>query len=118
MFVLLFSILLVCFFVVQYIKLCRQKCYIKSVWNWLDILQIVTASSALSLQWMRAKAATKAFEIMKENPYLSVSLYRVLLLHEFEEVVICLTTALATMRLPAELLLFQTKDSCFYCDTT
>ena len=100
LFVLLFGILLVCFFVVQCIKLCRQKCsYFKSMWNLLDMLQILTASSAMLLRWMRTKVATKTFEQLKENPYLPVSFHRVLLLFEFEEVAICVTTVIATLRL-------------------
>ena len=100
LFVLLFGILLVCFFVVQCIKLCRQKCsYFKSMWNLLDMLQILTASSAMLLQWMRTKVATKTFEKLKDNPYLPVSFHRVLLLFEFEEVAICVTTVIATLRL-------------------
>ena len=100
LFVLLFGILLVCFFVVQCIKLCRQKCsYFKSMWNLLDMLQILTASSAMLLQWMRTKVATKTFEKLKDNPYLPVSFHRVLLLLEFEEVAICVTTVIATLRL-------------------
>ena len=100
LFVLLFGILLVCFFVVQCIKLCRQRCYyFKSMWNLLDMLQILTASSAMLLRWMRTKVATKTFEQLKENPYLPVSFHRVLLLFEFEEVAICVTTVIATLRL-------------------
>ena len=100
LFVLLFGILLVCFFVVQCIKLCRQKrSYFKSMWNLLDMLQILTASSAMLLQWMRTKVATKTFEKLKNNPYLPVSFHRVLLLFEFEEVAICVTTVIATLRL-------------------
>ena len=100
LFVLLFGILLVCFFVVQCIKLCRQKrSYFKSMWNLLDMLQILTASSAMLLRWMRTKVATKTFEQLKENPYLPVSFHRVLLLFEFEEVAICVTTVIATLRL-------------------
>ena len=51
LFAFLFGILLVCFFILECIKLCRQSClYFKSGWNWLNMLQIVTASSALFLQ--------------------------------------------------------------------
>ena len=68
LFVLLFGFLLACYFVLECIKLCRQKrSYFTSVWNWLDMLQILTASSALFLQWMRSKEAGKSFEKLKEN---------------------------------------------------
>ena len=63
------------------------------------MLQILTASSAMLLQWMRTKVATKTFEKLKDNPYLPVSFHRVLLLFEFEEVAICVTTVIATLRL-------------------
>ena len=100
LFVLLFGILLACSFVVQCIKLYRQKCsYFKSVWNLLDIFQILTASSAMLLQWMRTKVATKTFETLKENPFLPISFHRVLLLLEYEEVAICVAIVIATLRL-------------------
>ena len=100
LFVLLFSILLVCFFFVQCVKFYRQKCsYFNSVWNFLDMLQILSSSSAMLLQYMRTKVATKTFETLKENPFLPVSFHRVLSLLELEEAAICLATVIATLRL-------------------
>ena len=78
-FALLFGLLLACYFVLECIKLCRQKrSYFTSVWNWLDILQILTASSALVLQWMRSKEAGKSFEKLKENPFVPISFHQAL----------------------------------------
>ena len=100
LFVLLFGFLLACYFVLECIKLCRQKrSYFTSVWNWLDILQILTASSALILQWMRSKEAGKSFEKLKENPFVPVSFHQALFLFDAENLTICIASVIATLRL-------------------
>ena len=100
LFVLLFGFLLACYFVLECIKLCRQKrSYFSSVWNWLDVLQILTASSALFLQWMRSKEAGKSFEKLKENPFVPVSFHQALFLFDAENLTICIASVIATLRL-------------------
>ena len=100
LFAFLFGLLLVCYFAFSCIKLCRQKCsYFKSVWNWLDMMQILTASSALFLQWMRTKVATQTFEKLKLNPFVPVSFHHVLLWFDVENLVICVASVIATLRL-------------------
>ena len=100
LFAFLFGLLLVCYFVFECIKLCRQKCsYFKSVWNWLDMLQILTASSALFLQWMRTKMAKKTLAKLKENPFVPISFHQVLLWSDVESLVICIASVIATLRL-------------------
>ena len=100
LFVLLFGLLLACYFVLECIKLCRQKrSYFTSVWKWLDILQILTASSALVFQWMRSKEAEKSFEKLKENPFVPVSFHQALFLFDAENLSICIASVIATLRL-------------------
>ena len=99
-FAFLFGLLLVCYSVLECIKVCRQKhSYFTSVWNWLDVLQILTASSALLLQWLRSKVAGKSFEKLKENPFVPVSFHRALFLFDAENVIICIASVIATVRL-------------------
>lgn len=100
LFALLFGLLLACYFVLECVKFCRQKCsYFTSVWNWLDVLQILTASSALFLQWMRSKEAGKSFEKLKENPFVPVSFHKALFLFDAENLMICIASVIATLRL-------------------
>ena len=100
LFAFLFGILLVCFFILECIKLCRQSClYFKSGWNWLNMLQIVTASSALFLQWMKTKAAKITLFKLKENPFVPIGFHEVLLWSYLENLVICIASVIATLRL-------------------
>ena len=99
-FAFLFGLLLLCYSVLECIKVCRQKrSYFTSVWNWLDVLQILTASSALFLQWMRSKEAGRSFEKLKENPFVPVSFHQALFLFDAENVMICIASVIATVRL-------------------
>ncbi|XP_022798740.1 uncharacterized protein LOC111336840 isoform X1 [Stylophora pistillata] len=100
LFAFLFGILLVFFFIFETIKLCRQSSlYFKSGWNWLNILQILTALSALFLKWMKIKAATKTFFKLKENPFVPISFHDVLLWSDLENLVICIASVTGTLRL-------------------
>ena len=99
-FVLLFGLFLVCYLVVECIKLFRQRCsYFSSVWNFLELFQIATASCALFLQRQKSEELTKTFAKLKENPFKTVSFHQALLLSEFETVVLCITTATVTLRM-------------------
>ena len=99
-FVLLFGLLLAGYFVLECVKLCRQKrSYFASVWNWLNLLQIFTASSALFLRWMRSKEAGKSFEKLRENPFIPVSFHQALFLFDAENLMICIASVIATLRL-------------------
>ena len=100
MFAFLFALLLVCYFVTECIKICRQKCsYFISVWNWLDMFQILSASLALLLQWMRSKEAAKTFKTLKENPFVPISFHQALFMFDVENIVICMASVIATLRL-------------------
>ena len=71
-FVFLFVLLLVCYLVIECIKIYRQKrSYFNSVWNWLEILQIFSASLSLFLQWIRSKEASKTFEETQDESFCS-----------------------------------------------
>ena len=99
-FVLLFGVFLVCCFFKECVRLFRQRCsYFTSVWSWLELLQILSASCALLLQWEKFKELTRTFAKLKENPFVTMSFHQVLMLSEAETAVICITTAFATLRL-------------------
>ena len=99
-FVFLFSFLLVCYFFMECIKICNQKCsYFKSVWNWLEIFQILSATLALALQWMRYEEAEKTFKKLNVNPFVPISFHQSLFLFNLESILICLASVIATVRL-------------------
>lgn len=98
--VLLFGLFLFCYLVVECVNVFRQKCsYFSSLWNWLELFQILSASCALLLQWKKSKEVTRAFAKLKENPFETVNFHQALLLSEFETIIICLTTTTATLRM-------------------
>ena len=99
-FVLLFGLFLVLYFIIECIKMVQQKCsYFKSSWNWLELFQILTASLALLLQWVKSKEVKKTLAKLKENPFIPVSFQQALYWSETETVAICITSAIATIRL-------------------
>jgi len=63
------------------------------------LLQIFTASSALFLRWMRSKEAGKSFEKLRENPFIPVSFHQALFLFDAENLMICIASVIATLRL-------------------
>lgn len=99
-FVLLFGVFLLCYFIRECIKLFRQKCsYFKSLWNWMGVFQIFTASLALIFQAIKSQRVAKTLGKLKENPFIPVSFHQALFWSEAETVALCITSAIATLRL-------------------
>lgn len=99
-FVLLFVVFLLCYFIRECIKLFRQKCsYFKSLWNWMGVFQIFTASLALIFQAIKSQRIAKTLGKLKENPFIPVSFHQALFWSEAETVALCITSAIATLRL-------------------
>ena len=99
LFVLLFGVFLLCYSIIECIRMFQQKClYFKSVWNWMELFQIVTASLAMLFQWIKSKEVTITLAKLKENPFVPVSFHQALYWAEAETVAICITSAIATLR--------------------
>lgn len=99
-FVLLFGVFLLCYLIIECIKLFQQKCsYFKSLWNWMELLQILTASLAVIFQSIKSQQVTITLGKLKENPFVPVSFHQVLFWSEAETVALCTTSAIATLRL-------------------
>ena len=99
-FVLLFGVFLLCYFIIECIKLFRQKCsYFKSLWNWMGVFQIFTASLALIFQAIKSERVVITLGRLKENPFIPVSFHQAVFWSEAETVALCITSAIATLRL-------------------
>ena len=99
-FVLLFGVFLLCYFIIECTKLFRQKCsYFKSLWNWMEVLQIVTASLAIIFQAIKSQQVALTLGRLKENPFVPLSFHQALFWSEAETVALCITSAIATLRL-------------------
>ena len=99
LFVLLFGVFLLCYSIIECIRMFQQKClYFKSAWNWMELFQIVTASLAMLFQWIKSKEVTITLDKLKENPFVPVSFHQALYWAGAETVAICITSAIATLR--------------------
>ena len=99
-FVLLFGVFLLCYFSIECIKLFRQKCsYFKSLWNWMEVFQILTAFLAMIFQAIKSQQVAATLSRLKENPFVPVSFRQALFWYEAETVALCTTSAIATLRL-------------------
>ena len=99
-FVLLFGVFLLCYFIMECIKLFRQKCsYFKSLWNWMGVFQIFTASLALIFKAIKSHRVAITLSTLKQNPFVPVSFHQALFWSEAEIVTLCTTSAIATLRL-------------------
>lgn len=98
--VLLFAFVLGYYLVTECIRLYRLKCaYFKSIWNWLEMLQIVSAFLVLVISIEREKQTAQVLQKLKANPFVSVSFHDALLWFEIENYLICITVTTATLRL-------------------
>ena len=98
--VLLFAFVLGYYLVTECIRLYRLKCaYFKSIWNWLEMLQIVSAFLVSVISIERERQTAHVLQKLKANPFVSVSFHDALLWFEIENYLICITVTTATLRL-------------------
>ena len=98
--ILLFAFVLGYYLVTECIRLYSLKCaYFKSIWNWLEMLQIVSAVLVLAISMERERQTVKVLQKLMANPFLSVSFHDALLWFEIENYVICIAVTTVTLRL-------------------
>lgn len=98
--ILLFAFVLGYYLVTECIRLDRLKCaYFKSIWNWLEMLQIVSAFLVLAISIERERQTVQLLQKLEANPFVSVSFQDALLWFEIENYVICITVTTVTLRL-------------------
>ena len=98
--ILLFAFVLGYYLITECIRLYRLKCaYFKSIWNWLELLQIVSAFLVLAISIERERQTVQVLQKLEANPFVSVSFHNALLWFEIENYVICITVTTATLRL-------------------
>ena len=96
---LLFAFFLGYYSVTECIRAYRLKCaYLKSPWSWLEMLQILSAVSAVFISIEKEKHITQALEKLSKNPFAIVSFHDALFWFQIENHVICMAVTIATLR--------------------
>lgn len=98
--ILLFAFVLGYYLVIECIRLCRLKCaYFNSIWNWLEMLQIVSAVLVLAASIERERQTVQVLQKLEANPFVSVRFYDALFWFKIENYLICITVTTVTLRL-------------------
>ena len=98
--ILLFAFVLGYYLVTECIRLYHLKCaYFKSIWNWLEMLQIVSAVLVLAISIERERQTVQVLQKLMANPFVPVSFHDALLWLEIENYAICITVTTVTLRL-------------------
>lgn len=97
--ILLFAFVLGYYLVTECIRLNRLKCaYFNSIWNWLEMLQIVSAALVLATSIERERQTAEVLQKLQANPFVPVSFHGALLWFEIENYLICITVTTVTLR--------------------
>ncbi|KAL9954010.1 hypothetical protein ACROYT_G041497 [Oculina patagonica] len=97
---LLFAFVLGYYLVTECIRVGRLKCaYFKSIWNWFEMLQIISAFLVVAISIERERRTLQVLQKLEENPFVAVSFHDALLWFEIENHIICCTLIIATLRL-------------------
>lgn len=97
---LLFAFVLGYYLVTECIRVWRQKCaYFKSIWNWFEMLQIITAFLVVAISIERERRTLQVLQKLEANPFVTVSFHDALLWFEIENHIICCTVIITTLRL-------------------
>lgn len=97
---LLLMVMIVAYSVVEVVKICRQRgSYFKNVWNWLNLVLIITSIIAVVVHIVREKETNDTIKEFQKNIYSMISFHKPINLLDFETVVLSVVTFLATVKL-------------------
>lgn len=93
-----FSILILLLLEIK--ELVRQKkAYFTEVWNWVNVLQILTSTSAAIIGVLKARETSLYVKTVQKNPYSNSSPDRLARLSEYEDYLLSLVIFIVTIRL-------------------
>ncbi|XP_022790315.1 polycystic kidney disease protein 1-like 2 [Stylophora pistillata] len=96
---LLFAFFLGYYTVTECVRAYRLKCAnLKSIWRWLEMLQILSALSVVIISIEKEKRITQALENLSKNPYAIVSFHDAIFWFQIENHMICIAVTIATLR--------------------
>ena len=97
--ILLFAFVLGYYLVTECVRVYRLKCaYFNSIWNGLEMLQIVSAVLVLATSVERERQTVQVLQKLEANPFAPVSFHDALLWFEIENYLICITVTTVTLR--------------------
>lgn len=97
---LIFAFVLGYYFVCECKRVHQLRCsYFTSMWNWLEMLQIVSAILVVVFSIIREKNTSSVLRQLNANPFAAVSFEHTLFWFEMEKVMICISVTVAVLRL-------------------
>lgn len=88
------------YLLLQIYKMWKEKLsYLKELWNWVELLQIITAVLAIMFYIVKAKTILDAVLEVRENPFKDVNFHEALLWVEAENLVLSIAIFIGTAKL-------------------
>ena len=88
------------YFVFEVTKSVRQRCsYFKEVWNWVELLQIVSALLGVVCYILKAKSVLDAVIMVQQNPFKTVNFQKALIWVEADNLMMSIAVFVATVKL-------------------
>ena len=96
----LIVIVIVCYFIIaEIVKVCKKKCtYLKSVWSYVEIAQILSATATVVLSIFRRYHTSKLVHKIHTNPFKTSSFHYVVLWSDFENVLMSILVFILTVK--------------------
>lgn len=96
----LMLMLMILFFVfVEIGKIYRQgKCYVKQFWNWMEIVQVTSALSAIIMFFFKEKYTSDFVEKVQNNPYETSSIDYIVMWSDLEIYLLSLVIFVVTIK--------------------
>ena len=96
----LIVIVVVCYFIIaEIVKVCKKKCtYFKSVWSYVEMAQILSATATVVLSIFRRYHTSKLVHKIHTNPFKTSSFHYVVLWSDFENVLMSILVFILTVK--------------------
>ena len=96
---LIFLIMVIGYLVVEGIKFYRQRMsYFFNVWNWLQLILVISAVLVVVFDFIRQKETLKPVQEVQRNPFAIVSFHTALIWHEAQNVAMSVVLFLSTVK--------------------
>lgn len=92
-------LLMAYFLLLEAVKIYRQNCsYFRSFWNWMDLLQLVSAITTVAFFFFKEKYVTSFVKHVQANPFETASVDYVLFWSDLELVVLSVVVFIVTVK--------------------
>ena len=96
---LIFLVVILIFFVIEIVKIVRERGYFRQVWNWVQLIPLLISIAAICVSFFKEQYTARYVKRIQKNPYETFSSDAITSLLDVEALLLSLAIFLLTLKL-------------------